>query len=101
MSSELRLRTVALKGDVILCPACRLDIARFKGNRGFNLELLPDGLRKVLKGSRCTLHCRTCGKGAFEVAAHGAGTRAIEAATGPRALIRSGSWVGWRAFGGE
>lgn len=88
---------VAIPGDTILCPeGCPEPLARFIGETFRREDILPGG-RLGADGE--TLWCRRCGSGACRPP----GSGRIEQAGrfGPRILVRSGDWTGWRALGGE
>lgn len=88
---ELRRRVVAIPGDLLLCPECREPLLRFSGTGFTGAAFLP-AARPEPDGDRFKLYCH-CGGGAL---------RLISTA-GPNVedLVRSGSWTGWRALGGE
>jgi hypothetical protein len=97
---ELRSRVVAIPGDLLLCPGCREPLLLFTTSTFRDAEVQPGARKKPgTRTERFTLHCGLCGAGAIKRAAGGDGT--IETSVAPRALVRSGSWVGWRALGGE
>ena len=96
---ELRSRVLALPGDELLCSGCGAAILRFTETTSFHgAEFLPAADVRP-DGDRYRLYCALCGTGATKAGpARGCG---IETAEWSAMLVRSGSWTGWRALGGE
>lgn len=94
------LIAVALPGDMVLCPECREPLLLFTTPTFAGVEVQTGGEQVRGSSGRYRLYCRLCGSGSVLHARLGATTH-IEDAIGPRVLVRSGSWVGWRALGGE
>lgn len=86
-----------LAGDVVVCHACRLDLVRITGPDFVGCEFLP-AARPVGGDGDGQLYCM-CGAGA--VLPYATGLAAEAGHLGPRILVRSGTWTGWRALGGE
>ena len=93
MEAEILL---GLEGDVVLCPRCTAEIGRVSANM---IHRGPGGVAEVTEPGRGRLYCRACGEGAFRH--HVTRGTEVEDSLGPRLLVRSGKWTGWRALGGE
>lgn len=97
---ELREKHIAMPGEEMLCPGCGAVLLRFTGHTFRNAETTPFTDRRWTDiPERYTLYCAACGTGATR-AVRGQGPF-IEDAKRAEMLIRSGSWTGWRALGGE
>lgn len=97
---DLRARAIALPGDVLLCPKCEEPVLFFRGDCFAEVELLPScEQRPGSVPGRVKLYCR-CGSPTIKQARFPS-SQAVEDCVGARILVRSGSWTGWRAIGGE
>lgn len=95
---------LALPGDAMLCWGCGAEVAtyvtgRYNGpNRPIDLKLLPAGLREGPDASgRYFYFCALCGSPAGPSCRSAGPLEQADA----QVRIRSGSWTGWRAQGGE
>lgn len=94
---DLRRRVVAIPGDLLLCPECREPLLLFTGRTFSGAQVQPAARKVQQEPGRFTLWCR-CGAGSCRDANR---SKRIEGSVGPRIFVRSGSWTGWRALGGE
>jgi len=97
------LQLVVRAGEAIVCPGCGAELLVFEEDvygaeawRGLALTICAPG---------GAASCRHCGAAWSATSARPAGFRGfsipIAQAVGPRIHLRSGTWTGWRAIGGE
>lgn len=89
---------VAMPGDVVLCPSCGAELAHFVGPKMRDIRFLSAGRPRPTHDNRGQLWCE-CGTGAVVPSADGDVEH--QGHLGPRFKMRSGTWIGWRALGGE